>query len=199
MHKTDGSAARFVFYERNMHMLSKYIAWGTVLKPQGIKGQVKIGVELLDEEWISDLEEVYLLENGEYRPIAIQNPSVRYHENAVYAYLNHCTNRNDAELQRGWQLYVDRNDVEMPENQDLIDDLIGCSAITRSGEKIGTLKEVFHLPANDVYVFDTPKGEMMLPALLKVMPEIDTENQIIYIDEKVLPEVAVYQESGKSS
>ena len=178
-------------------MLSKYIEWGTVLKPQGIKGQVKIGVELLDEEWISDLEQVYLLEKGEYRPIAIEQPSVRYHENAVYAYLNHCNNRNDAELQRGWKIYVDRDDVDMPENQDLIADLIGCKAVTLNGEEIGTLKEVFHLPSNDVFVFNTPKGEMMLPGLVKVIPEIDVEKQIIYIDEKVLPEVAVFQDAGK--
>lgn len=180
-----------------MCMLSKYIMWGTVLKPQGIKGQVKIGAELLDEDWILDLEVVYLLEKGEYRPISIESPSVRYHENAVYAYLDHCNNRNDAELQRGWELYVDRNDVEMPENEDLISDLIGCKAVGLSGAELGTLKDVFHLPANDVYVFDTPKGEMMIPGLVKVMPRIDVENQIIYIDESVLTEVAVYQDAGK--
>ena len=106
-------------------MPSQYIHWGSVLKPQGIKGQVKISVDLLDEEWIEDLERVYLLEKGEYRAISFENSSVRYHEDAVYAYLNHCNNRNDAELQRGWQLYLDRDDVDMPENQDLIEDIGG--------------------------------------------------------------------------
>ena len=175
-------------------MPSQYIQWGTVLKPQGIKGQVKIGVELLDEEWIEELEQVYLCEKGQYRAIAFENPSVRYHEDAVYAYLDHCADRNTAELQRGWKLYVDRDDVEMPENQDLIEDIVGCKAITLSGDTVGIVREVFHLPANDVYVLDTPNGEMMLPALIKVIPEIDVENQIVYIDEKILPEVAVYQD-----
>ena len=175
-------------------MPSQYILWGTVLKPQGIKGQVKIGVELLDEEWIEELEEVYLLEKGNYRPIKIENPSVRYHEDAVYAYLDNCHDRNTAELQRGWTLYVDRDDVELPENQDLIEDIVGCKAVTLSGEEIGEVKEVFHLPANDVYVIATKEGDMMLPALLKVIPKIDAEKGIVYIDEKVLPEVAVYQD-----
>lgn len=175
-------------------MPSQYILWGTVLKPQGIKGQVKIGVELLDEDWVEELEQVYLLDKGEYRAISFENPSIRYHEDAVYAYLNHCNNRNDAELQRGWKLYLDRDDVDMPENQDLIEDIVGCKAVTLSGEEVGSIKEVFHLPSNDVYVLDTPRGELMLPALLKVIPEIDIENSIVYIDENVLPEVAVYQD-----
>lgn len=175
-------------------MPSQYIQWGTVLKPQGIKGQVKIGVDLLDEEWIDELKQVYLLEKSQYRPIAFEKPSIRYHEDAVYAYLDHCSDRNGAELQRGWKLYVNRDDVDMPENQDLIEDIVGCKAVTLSGEDLGTVREVFHLPANDVYVLDTLDGEIMLPALIKVIPEIDIENQIVYIDEKVLPEVAVYQD-----
>lgn len=177
-----------------MEMPSQYIFWGKVLKPQGIKGQVKIGVELLDEEWIDELEHVYLLEKGQYREIAFENPSVRYHEDAVYAYLDNCCDRNGAELQRGWELYVDRDDVEMPDNQDLIEDIVGCKAVTLEGEEIGTVREVFHLPANDVYVLDTPRGELMLPALLKVIPEINAEDGIVYIDGNVLPEVAVYQD-----
>ena len=175
-------------------MPSQYIFWGTVLKPQGIKGQVKIGVELLDEDWVEELEKVYLLDKGQYRAIAFENPSIRYHEDAVYAYLDHCSDRNGAELQRGWKLYLNRDDVDMPENQDLIEDIVGCSCVTLSGEAIGKVREVFHLPANDVYVIDTPRGEMMLPALLKVIPEIDIDQGIVYIDEKVLPEVAVYQD-----
>lgn len=175
-------------------MPAQYILWGTVLKPQGIKGQVKIGVELLDEEWVENLEQVYLLENGQYRAIAFENPSIRYHEDAVYAYIDHCSDRNSAELQRGWKLYVNRDDVAMPENQDLIEDIVGCRCVTLDGNDIGKVREVFHLPANDVYVIDTPQGEMMLPALLKVIPKIDAEQGIVYINEKVLPEVAVFQD-----
>jgi ribosomal 30S subunit maturation factor RimM len=42
-----------------------------------------------------------------------------------------------------------------------------------------------------VYVIKTPKGEMLLPALKHVVPEIDVEKGVMIIDEKRLPEVAV--------
>lgn len=44
---------------------------------------------------------------------------------------------------------------------------------------------------NDVYVIKTPRGEMLLPALMHVVPQVDTENGKIVINEQRLSEVAV--------
>ena len=46
----------------------------------------------------------------------------------------------------------------------------------------------------DVYVFDTDRGEMMIPALRRVVREVDVEKGVIVLDEAVLPEVAVYED-----
>ena len=43
-------------------------------------------------------------------------------------------------------------------------------------------------------MFDTDRGEMMIPALRRVVREVDVEKGVIVLDEAVLPEVAVYED-----
>ena len=63
------------------------------------------------------------------------------------------------------------------------------------GNEIGELVDV--LSPNqicDVYVFDTPRGEMMIPALRRVVLEVDLDEEKIVLDESVLEEVAVWED-----
>ena len=45
--------------------------------------------------------------------------------------------------------------------------------------------------ANDVYVVDTSRGEMLIPALRHVILRVDVEQKLIMADESRLSEVAV--------
>ena len=69
------------------------------------------------------------------------------------------------------------------------------SGFTFRPQRYKTLREV--LTPNqicDVYVFDTPRGEMMIPALRRVVKEVDLDEEKIILDEAVLPEVAVWED-----
>ena len=46
----------------------------------------------------------------------------------------------------------------------------------------------------DVYVFSTPRGEMMIPALRRVVRSVDVEAGTIVLDEAALDEVAVWED-----
>ena len=46
----------------------------------------------------------------------------------------------------------------------------------------------------DVFVFDTPTGTLMVPALKTVLLELDAENGKIVLDEKRLEEVGLYED-----
>ena len=100
--------------------------------------------------------------------------------------------RDAAEKQRGLVLYVDRAHArELDENETFICDIIGCHAVTLDGEELGVVKDVLQPGGNDVYVIKTSKGEMLLPALRHVVPQIDVAQQKMYVDATRLPEVAV--------
>ena len=171
-------------------MLSEYILIGQVLRPQGIKGQVKVRPDTDDPERFEDLENVFVKQGDLYQSVSVDEVSVR--DDGVYLCLNGAETRDEAEKQRNWMLYVDRaHAVELGEDETFICDLIGCKAVDTQGNELGKVKDVLQPGGNDVYVIKTPKGEMLLPALKHVIPTVDVENGFIVVDEKRLPEVAV--------
>ena len=171
-------------------MLSEYLLIGQVLRPQGIKGQVKVRPDTDDPERFLDLETVYLKKGDAYEPVSVDEVSVR--EDGVYLRLANAQTRDDAEKQRNWMLYVDRaHAVELGEDETFICDLIGCKAVDTQGNELGTVKDVLQPGGNDVYVIKTPKGDMLLPALKHVIPTVDVKKGEIVVDEKRLPEVSV--------
>lgn len=171
-------------------MLSAYLLVGEVLRPQGIKGQVKIKPYTDDPERFEALDHVFIEQEGEYLSVPLEDVQVR--PDGVYARLQGAPDRNAAEVQRGWQLYVDRAHArELDENETFICDLIGCAVVDLEGQSIGKITDVLQPGGNDVYVIRTPMGEMLLPALRHVVPEVDVEKGIVRVDASRLPEVAV--------
>ena len=171
-------------------MLSEYLMIGEVLRPQGVKGLVKVRPDTDDPYRFEDLEYAYVKKENSYEQISIEDVSVR--DDGVYLRINGVQDRNEAEKQRGMMLYVDRAHArELAEGETFICDLIGCKAVDFDGNELGVVKDVLQPGGNDVYVIKTPKGEMLLPAVRHVVPEIDVEKGIMMVDAKRLPEVAV--------
>ena len=171
-------------------MLSEYLLIGQVLRPQGIRGQVKVRPDTDDPGRFEELEFVYLKKNNEYVRAAVEDVSGR--DDGVYLRLDGAKDRDEAEKQRGLMLYVDRaHAVQLSEDETFICDLIGCQAVDTKGNELGKVTDVLQPGGNDVYVIKTPKGEMLLPALKHVIPTVDVNNGVIVVDESRLPEVAV--------
>jgi len=51
--------------------------------------------------------------------------------------------------------------------------LVGLTAVTEEGRELGRVKEVLQTGANDVYVVDTPRGELLLPAIQDVVKDVE--------------------------
>ena len=175
-------------------MQAKYLQIGEIVKPQGIRGEVKLRAMTSDMSRYARLETVYFLENGAYVPRRVIRG--RSYDGFAFLQLEGVSDRNQAEALRGRAVYVDRaHAVELSEDENFICELEGLTAVDTQGVRIGTLREV--LTPNsvcDVYVFATDRGEMMIPALRRVVREVDVEKGVIVLDERVLPEVAVYED-----
>ena len=175
-------------------MQSEYLQIGEIVKPQGIRGEVKLRAMTSDMSRYARLETVYLKQGKNYVPRKVIKG--RSYDGFAFLTLEGVTDRNQAELLRGTEVYVDREHaVDLDEDENFICDLEGLDAFDTNGNPIGTLRGV--LTPNqicDVYVFDTPRGEMMIPALRRVVKEVDLEEEKIILDEQVLPEVAVWED-----
>ena len=174
-------------------MICEYFLIGQVLRPQGVRGQVKVRPDTDDPARFKTLKEVYLKKGEQYHPISIADVSVR--DGFVYCVLNGAVTCEEAEAMRDTMLYIDRaHAVDPGEDGDFICDLLGCRIVDRDGNEIGILKDILQPGANDVYVVKTKKGVMYLPAVKHVVLETHPAEDYIVIDEERLPEVAVFED-----
>lgn len=75
-------------------------------------------------------------------------------------------------------------------------DIEGCRVILDSGASIGTVSEVMLLPANDVWVVETPDGKLIpLPVIDDVVKHVDILKRTIVV--RLLPGLEdVYTNNG---
>lgn len=173
--------------------MTEYLMIGEVLKPQGIRGECKI------KSWAADIgryrcwKTLYLKDGSAFTPVEYK--LVRIRDGFVYAHLNGSATAEDAERLRGRELYISRADAEpAEENSNLIADLIGCDAVDENGVTVGTLREVLQNGPVDTWVFSTPRGTLMAPALLAVFPAVDPAARRISVLSEKLMEVAVLED-----
>ena len=176
-------------------MYSEYLLIGEVLKPQGVRGQVKVKPETDDPARFLSLETVYIKSGEEYVACSMTHPEVRA-DGFVYCVLNGAQDRDAAEKLRGVQLWVDRaHAVPLEEGQYFISDLLGCHVLDQAGNTLGILEDVLQPGANDVYQIKQPDGKRMyLPVLPFVILRVDVREGTIVVDEARLPEVAVFED-----
>ena len=174
-------------------MLSEYLMIGEIVKPQGVRGEVKARPCTCDVARFEGLETVYVEKEGGYAPMKIRVN--RLGEDAVYMSVEGVSDRDAAEALRGTKLYIDRaHAVQLDEDTNFLTDLIGLRGLADDGRDLGRLADVMQPGGNDVYVFKGPLGEVLVPALKSVVVRVDLEAGEMHLDGKRLDEVAVFDE-----
>ena len=174
-------------------MLSEYLMIGEITKPQGVRGEVKVRPCTCDPERFDGLETVYVKREDAYVPLNITVN--RLAPDAVFMNVEGVSDRDQAEKLRGTLLYIDRaHAVELDEDTTFLCDLYGLRGVVSDGRDLGVLKDVMQPGGNDVYVFNGPLGEVLVPALKSVVMKVDLEKGEMLLDGQRLDEVAVFDE-----
>jgi 16S rRNA processing protein RimM len=154
-----------------------YLAIGQVVRPFGLRGELR--VELLTEypDQLARLRTVYLGPQSE--PWVVE--SVRLHKEAALFKLVGCDDRNAAEELRGQVLQIARGDaVPLEEGEYYEHQIVGMSVVEDNGTFLGKVTEIISTGANDVYVVVGPDGQLLLPAIETVILQIDLDaDQIV--------------------
>ena len=146
---------------------------GVVLKPQGIRGEIKIKPFTDGAETFAAFKRVFL-DGAEYRVL-----SFRSADGFVYLGL------------RGKQVTIPREEAPaLPEGSYYIADLLGSEIVTEEGVLLGTLKDITQA-ATDIYVLDTGKKEILFPAASGVVVNVDAAAGRITVNKRRFEEVAV--------
>ena len=170
--------------------MDDFLMIGTVLKPQGVRGECKIRSWAADISRFNSWKMLYRKTADGFMPVGLE--VARINDGFVFAHLDGSATADEAEQYRGTDLYIDRENAAPAEKDaTLIADLVGCTARDENDAEIGVLTDVLQYGTVDTWVFRTASGTLMAPALLSVFPAVDPENKAISVIREKLEEVAV--------
>lgn len=159
---------------------------GTVLKPQGIMGQIKISDFTDGKNAIKYLDEVFI-DNTSYKVLQKSTGP-----QCIFLTLKGVADRNTAELLRGKDVFCDKDKINVSSDRFFITDIIGCSLYLSSGKLLGEIVDV-QVASTDIFTVKTQEGMCYFPFLKKLNAQMDLENKKITVDAKIFTEVCLYQ------
>ena len=161
---------------------------GYISKAQGVKGEVKISPLTDDAGRFKKLKSVYL--DGK----AYEVKSVRILPNGIFMTFEGIVDRNGAELLRNKEIQVARKAaVNLQKDRYFIVEVGGCE-VYPDDDRLGKLTDVLQYGSADVYVISTPKGNAMIPAIERIIKQVDVENKKILLDRQAWDDLVVYEE-----
>ena len=159
---------------------------GEVLKPQGIRGELKVKTYTDEPGDVKKFGTVYI-DDVPYKILSFRVGP----DGAAYMGLRGIPDRNAAELFRGKKVEGDRADApELEEGRYYIVDIIGLPCETESGEFLGTVKDIKNL-ASDVYTIEKDGKNILFPVVKGVIKDIDLVNKKVVIVKAIFDEIAV--------
>lgn len=168
-------------------MEKDYLTIAKIVKPQGIRGEMKVLAMTDSAEDLCAFNRVYVGGNA-YKVLKVRPQNTE----CAFITLAGIADRNAAELLRGQEVLADRADApELPEGRFYIVDVIGCRVEDGEGNFIGTVTGV--TPARtDVYEVEEESGaKLIFPAATGVIENIDASSKLVRVDGKRLKEVAL--------
>ena len=158
-----------------------FLVIGEVLRPHGVRGEVRMRVITDDREQLRDLEYVYLGKSpGDARKRKLELAGCRF--NKAYALLSFagCASRDQAERLRDQLVMIDMAQAApLEDGQYYLFQLIGMRVLA-DDQELGRIREVLQTGANDVYIIDSdPHGELLIPAHEETIADIDFEARAI--------------------
>lgn len=156
-----------------------FIVIGEITKPHGVRGEVRVKPHTDEPDRFSWLEQVYVGADNP-RPMAVEQ--ARVHQGMVLLKLTAVSDRLSAESLRGeWLLVPEEEALPLEAGEYFLFQLEGLTVLTTDGETLGTLTSVIETGANNVFVVQGDRGELLLPDIADVIQEIDFDNGRMHV------------------
>ncbi len=164
---------------------------GRVLRPHGVRGEFRIEIMTAYPERIMPGMVVSIGPD----PAADDAPEyeitkVRTHQQYLILQVDGVTDRDAADRLREQYVMVALDEaVPLEDDEFYLFQAIGLAVFTDEGEDLGAVVDVLETGANDVYVVQGPRGEVLLPAIDECIidVDIDTGKMIVHLMDGLLP------------
>ena len=160
---------------------------GYVSKPQGIRGEVKLNLDLKFSRVknLSSLKidgEIYEIEKLENRT------------NGIFAKFKNVNDRNTAESLREKQIEAQKEDLAvLDENEFYFEDLIGCEIFDENNKFCGKVTGIEQYGAADVILVEKDGKNFSLPFLDDIFKEFKFEERKIVVDGERFRDMKVFE------
>ncbi|MDO4564586.1 MAG: ribosome maturation factor RimM [Clostridia bacterium] len=172
-------------------MSAAYLRIGQIVRTHGVNGAVKCNPLTDNPKRFLGLDRAFLELRGELVPVRLKVQSAT--EGAVILFIDGYASPEQAAELKNVYICVERKDaIKLPEYTYFVADLIGCRVYDTEGKDYGVLTDVLETGANDVYVIEN--GRLMVPALKKVLHEVNVEEGRIVFKSEVLREVGLFED-----
>jgi 16S rRNA processing protein RimM len=154
---------------------------GRIVKPFGVKGEMKIEPMTDFPERFTGLRSVHLVSPaGKETLCEIQ--AVRYAGSAPYIRFSGFDTPEKAKALNGWFIKVPEEEaVPLPEGTYYWFELMGMEVVSESGETLGSIVDIFETGSNDVYVVKQGRKEVYVPATREVIKQVDRKEKRMVI------------------
>jgi 16S rRNA processing protein RimM len=156
------------------------VAVGRITRAHGVHGEVAVLVLSEVEGRFADGATVWL-EDGR----ALTVVSSRPHKDRLLVRFREVRDRGDAEaLQRAVLVVPQTTSPELPDGSWWDHEIEGCALETDTGRGLGTIREVIHTAANDVWsAVDEAGTETLIPVLRDVLVSVDVGAKRVVVHE----------------
>ena len=160
-------------------MKKQFLEAGKIVNTHGVTGEIKVQSWCDSPEVLLDFDKLYL---SPTEPVQVKKSYV--HKNCVIMRLEGVNTCEAAEALKNRVLYLDREDVELPDDLVFIQDILGLDVFdVRTGETIGTLREVNQGAGHDLYLIRREgKADALIPACKPFLKSIDLEKGVITVE-----------------
>ena len=160
-------------------MKKQFLEAGKIVGTHGLRGELRVEQWCDSPQFLSEFTSLYFDNGGSKLKV-----KSRPHKNIVLMKIDGVDTVEDAEKLRGKILYLNRDDVRLPEGKSFIQDLIGCKVLDADDRSVcyGEITDVFKTGANDVYTVKNDGGkEFLVPVIDSVVIEKNTDDGFILV------------------
>jgi len=161
------------------------VEFAKVLKPQGIKGEIKVETFVSDKQFLLNLKQFFINDNV----YTIKN--IRLNDKYAYILTLEITDRNMAETLRNCVLCADKDLLTAQEDEYFISDLEDCCVVDEDDNILGYVESIEKYATTNIVNILLGGAVHSFPFLKSVLKQVDIKNKKIVVFKDKLNEVLV--------
>ncbi|MDR1559655.1 MAG: ribosome maturation factor RimM [Clostridiales bacterium] len=157
---------------------------GKILKPHGIKGEVKVLPATDDPSRFELLDKASVEFENLPEPLTLDIERVRTNNRFVTLKFKGVNSMDEAERLRGGRIIIaDQDALPLERDEYYARDLYEMDVVTDMGEYLGKIADVLETRANDIYVVRPVEGrDILIPAVKRYIISVDVGAGLMTVD-----------------